>query len=132
MWILFFVGILLSGCTDQIRVVGFAPKADQELIGQQIDELSDKFLIAKDVRSQGKKYYLGQIKYAFNKLKANYKTLDQRVYELTVDKNGKVTHVYLLPTPKKQVRLYATMPNLPDRSSLLSKLFADVGSVAII
>lgn len=139
MWLL-LVALLLSSCSDQIKVVGFAPDSEKELIGKKIDELSQKFLIAPDIRSKGSKntgakcskYYLGQTKYSYNKIRGSYKTLTQTVYMLNADKDGKVTKAVLLPPALKQVKLYDSMPTLPDRSSLLSKLFADVGSVSIL
>lgn len=129
--ILFLISALFTGCTDKIRVIGHAPNTSQELIGKNINQLEQEFLIAQDKKDK-KQYYLGKMIYKYNTTKATIELLEQKVYQLTANHKGEIVNATLIPISLKQKKLYDSMPKMPDRSTLLSKLFADIGGVMIV
>jgi len=125
-----FLSFFLCGCTERIITIGLAPETETELINKNIEDLNNKFIVVKRLNTE--EYYLGSIKYIFNKVKDENTILEQAVYKLTVNDKKEVVKAEKITIQNRKIIINQKMPTLPNKGSLLSDLFTGVGSVSMI
>lgn len=133
-----FLGLLsisfyLCSCDQSVTHIGYTPENIESIKGQNIYDIKSNYVIADDLHDNSK-YYITSMIYKTKAINQSIEIMENNIYSISTDNKNIITQVKKIELDKtKLINIKPiTLPASPDKKSILSLLFTNVGSVSVM